>query len=79
MRNRLHKIMIDLEEIIKQIEDIENVLNMQYIASCQENNQDWLKSTLNVQIRLLEGIESDSRNLHRKVDETILDVIHNRI
>lgn len=79
MKNRLQKIMTDLEEIIRQIEDNKNVLNMECIATTQENNNELLKSILNVQIRLLEGMETDSRLLHQEIDETILDMIHNRI
>lgn len=71
--------MTDLEEIIRQIEDNKNVLNMQYIATTQENNYEWPKSAINVQIRLLEGMETDARKLHQEIDETILDIIHNRI
>lgn len=79
MKNRLHKIMTDLEEIIRQIEDNKNILNMLCIASRQENQHEYLTSALNIQIRLLEGIETDSRYLHQEIDETILDIIHNRI
>lgn len=79
MKNRLQKIMTDLEEIIRQIEDDKNLLNMLCIASTGENNQDNIKSILNVQIRLLKGMETDSRLLHQEIDETILDIIHNRI
>jgi len=79
MKNRLQKIMTDLEEIIRQIEDNKNVLNMQSIATTQENNNDWIKSVLNVQIKLLEGMETDTRKLHQEIDETILDMTHNRI
>ena len=79
MKNRLQKIMTDLEEIIRQIEDNRNILNMLCIASRQENDNEYLTSTLNVQIRLLEGIETDCRNLHQEIDETILDATHNRI
>lgn len=71
--------MTDLEEIIRQIEDDKNLLNMLCIASTGENNQDNITSILNVQIRLLEGMETDSRKLHQEIDETILDMIHNRI
>ena len=71
--------MTDLEEIIRQIEDDKNLLNMLCIASTGGNNQDNIKSILNVQIRLLEGMETDSRKLHQEIDETILDMIHNRI
>ena len=78
MKNRLEKIMTDLEEIIRKIEDDKNVLHMQYIASKIENHE-WLTSALNVQIRLLDDMESDSRHLHQEIDETILDIQHNRI
>ena len=79
MKNRLYKIMYGLEEIIEQIEDNKNVLNMEYNATTIEDNNEYIRSVLNVQIRLLEGMETDSRKLHQEIDETILDMIHNRI
>ena len=79
MKNRLYKIMHDLEEIIEQIEDNKNVLKMEYNATTLEDNHERIRSALNVQIRLLEDIETDSRNLHNEIDKTILDLVHNRI
>ena len=79
MKNRLYKIMYGLEEIIEQIEDNKNVLKMEYNATTIENNYEHIRSALNVQIRLLEDLETDSRNLHNEIDKTILDLVHNRI
>ena len=71
--------MYDLEEIIEQIEDNKNMLKMEYIATTLDDNNKYIRSVLNVQIRLLEDIETDSRNLHNEIDKTILDLVHNRI
>ena len=71
--------MTDLEEIIRQVEDNKNVLNMQYVVTTLDNNHDWIKSVLNVQIRLLKDIETDCRKLHQEIDQTLLDIAHNRI
>ena len=76
MKDRLYKIMYALEDIIEQIEDNKNVLN---ITNYYEADSELLKSILNVQKRLLDNIEADSRELHLEIDKTILDLVHNRI
>lgn len=75
MKERLYKIMHDLEEIIEQIEDNKNVLDMANAGDDIEK----FRSILNVQKRLLDNIETDSRKLHLEIDKTILDLVHNRI
>ena len=79
MKDRLYKLMYDLEDIIEQIEDCKNVLNMTYITGNPEENPELIKSVLNIQKRLIEAVETDSRNLHNEIDKTILDLVHNRI
>lgn len=79
MKNRLYNIMSDVEELMKQIEDIKNVLEIQSEVFRGDNQPARLKSVLNVQIRLLEGTQEASRSLRDKVDDTILDVVHNRL
>lgn len=79
MKNRLYNIMSDVEELMKQIEDIKNVLEIQSEVFRGDNQPARVKSVLNVQIRLLEGTQEASRSLRDKVDDTILDVVHNRI
>ena len=79
MKNRLYNIMSDVEELMKQIEDIKNVLEIQSEVFRGDNQPARIKSVLNVQIRLLEGTQEASRSLRDKVDDTILDVVHNRL
>ena len=76
LKDRLYKLMYSLEEIIEQIEDNKNVLNQ---TNYYEADQETLRSILNVQKRLLDSIEADSRELHDDIDKTILDLVHNRI
>ena len=76
MKDRLYKLMYALEDIIEQIEDNKNVLNQ---TNYYEADQETLRSILNVQKRLLDSIEADSRELHEEIDKTILDLVHNRI
>ena len=71
--------MSDVEELMKQIEDIKNVLEIQSEVFHGDNQPARIKSVLNVQIRLLESTQEASRSLRDKVDDTILDMVHNRL
>ncbi len=78
MTDRLYEIMYDLEEIIRLIEDMKCSLNIQYMgANEKEDNQ--IKGIINVQLQLLRNLEADSRIVHEKLDDTILDLIHKRL
>ena len=79
MKDRLYSIMSDVEEITKQLADMQNVLEMQSAALYEESYAIKLRSALNVQIRLLEGTKEESNKLRTKIDDTILDVIHGRL
>ena len=79
MKKRLYSIMADIEEITKQLADMKNVLEIQRDSQCEENQIERLNSLLNVQIRLIECTRQASCELHKKIDDTILDVVHKRI
>lgn len=79
MKKRLYSIMADIEEITKQLVDMKNVLEIQKDSQCEENQIERFKSLLNVQIRLIECTRQASCELHKKIDDTILDVVHKRI
>ena len=79
MKKRLYSIMADIEEITKQLADMKNVLEIQRDSQCEENQIERLNSLLNVQIRLIEHTKQTSCELHKRIDDTILDVVHKRI
>lgn len=79
MKDRLYSIMSDVEEITRQLIDMRNTLEMQSAAADVESYADKVRSSLNVQIRLLEGTIAENNQLRSKIDDTILDVTHNRL
>ncbi|MGN8921155.1 hypothetical protein ACTNB0_08710 [Lachnospiraceae bacterium HCP28S3_F9] len=79
MKKRLYSIMADIEEITKQLADMKNVLEIQRDSQCEENQIERLNSLLNVQIRLIKCTRQASCELYKKIDDTILDVVHKRI
>lgn len=79
MKKRLYSIMADVEEITKQLADMKNVLEIQRDSQCEENQIERLNSLLNVQIRLIEHTKQASCELHKRIDDTILDIVHKRI
>lgn len=79
MKKRLYSIMADIEEITKQLADMKNVLEIQRDSQCEENQIERITSLLNVQIRLIECTRQASCELHKRIDDTILDVVHKRI
>lgn len=79
MKERLYGIMWDVEEIIKHLADMQNVLELFSNTLPEENNAEKLSSALNVQIRLLGGTTEESKKLRNKIDDTILDIIHDRL
>ena len=78
MTDRLYEIMYDLEEIIRLIEDMKCSLNIQY-TGVNEKEDNQIKGIINVQLQLLRNLEADSRIVHEKLDDTILDLIHKRL
>lgn len=79
MKDRLYSIMADVEDVMKQIDDMKNVLEIQIELLNGENIPARIKSVLNVQIRLLKSTQEASHTLRDKVDDTILDRVHNRL
>lgn len=79
MKDRLYSIMAGVEDVMKQIDDMKNVLEIQIELLNGENLPARIKSVLNVQIRLLKSTQEASHTLRDKVDDTILDRVHNRL
>ena len=79
MEERLNEIMVEYEEVIRQIEDMLNVLKMQAESPYEYEGNVCLNSLLNVHIRLIEDVEESSKKVHQMIDETILDIVHERL
>lgn len=79
MKNRLYEILGDLEEITKQLSDLVNVLEIQSNPAIEEIPMESTKSLIKAQIRLLNVAKTDCESLHVKIDNSILDIAHNRI
>lgn len=79
MEERLNEIMEEYNEVIRQIEDMLNVFRMITESPYEYEGNVCLNSLLNVHIRLIEDVEVSSKKVHQMIDETILDIIHDRI
>lgn len=76
--DRLIGIMESLGMIIDQLEEMNEVLKLQAVGASEERNME-LKSVINVQIRLLEQVISDSNILYKEVDATSIEEHENNI
>lgn len=79
MKNRLYDFMSDLDEIVIELMDARNMLELHLEDTHEVNQCVRLRSLLNVQIRMIERITEECMSLHKKMDDTTLDVVHNRI
>lgn len=79
MINRMYDIMSDLNEIIKDINSIVEVLEIESRGVRESNSPEIPQSLLNVHKRLLKGIQKDTSKLYTKIDETILDIKYKRL
>lgn len=79
MINRMYDIMSDLNEIIKDIDSVVTVAEIEYKGINEGIRNDVAESLLNVHIRLLKGMKADISILYTQIDDTILDIKHNRI
>ena len=79
MINRMYDIMSDLNEIIKDIDSAIVVAEIEYKGIREGNSNDVAESLLNVHIRLLKDIQDEVSVLYTQIDDTILDIKHNRI
>lgn len=76
MINRMYDIMSDLNEIIKDIDSVVTVAEIEFKGLNEEIRNDVPQSLLNVHIRLLKGIQDDTRKLYNKIDTTIINIRH---
>ena len=79
MEERLYDIMSDLNEIMKDIDSMIAVSEIEFHGIVEGNYTNVAPSLLSVHIRLLKGIQADTYKLFTKIDETVLDVKYERI
>ena len=79
MEERLYDIMSDLNEIMKDIDSMITVSELESLGIVEGNYTNVAPSLLSVHIRLLKGIQADTYKLFTKIDETVLDVKYERI
>lgn len=79
MKDRLYDIMCELNDIIKDIESIIRILEIEFEGVVEVYDADTARSILRVHLRLLKGVKEDCSNLYSKIDDTILDIKHERI
>ena len=79
MINRMYDIMSDLNEIIKDIDSAIVVAEIEYKGIKEGIGNNVAESLLNVHIRLLKDIQDEVSVLYTQIDDTILDIKHNRI
>ena len=79
MEERLYDIMSDLNEIMKDIDSMITVSELESHGIIEGNYTNVAPSLLSVHIRLLKGIQADTYKLFTKIDETVLDVKYKRI
>lgn len=79
MEERLYDIMSDLNEIMKDIDSMIAVSELESHGIIEGNYTNVAPSLLSVHIRLLKGIQADTYKLFTKIDETVLDVKYERI
>lgn len=79
MINRMYDIMLDLNEIIRDIDSAIVVAEIENKGIKEGIRNDVAESLLNVHIRLLKGMKDDISILYTQLDDTILDIKHNRL
>ena len=79
MINRMYDIMSDLNEIIRDIDSAIVVAEIENQGIKEEIRNDVAESLLNVHIRLLKSMKDDISILYTQIDNTILDIKHNRL
>lgn len=79
MKDRLYDFMSDLDLIIVELMDTKNMLEL-HLEDVHEVNQCVrLRSIINIQMRMVGLITDECIALHKKVDETILELAHDMI
>ncbi len=79
MKERLYDIMCELNDVLKDIDSIIRILEIEFDGVVEVYDTDTTRSVLRVHLRLLKGIQEDCNKIYNRIDETILDIRHERI
>lgn len=79
MKEKLYNIMEDLNEILKDIDALVDVVGIHFDGIVEGYTSDKARSVLNVQLSVLKAIQKDTEDLYNKIDKTILDMKYERI
>lgn len=79
MKERLYDIMCELNDVLKDIDSIIRILEIEFDGVVEVYDTDTTRSILRVHLRLLRGIQEDCNKIYNRIDETILDIRHERI
>lgn len=79
MKDRLYEIMGELNDVLKDIDSIIKILEIEFDGVVEVYDTDTTRSVLRVHLRLLRGIQEDCNKIYNRIDETILDIRHERI
>ena len=74
MKEKLYNIMEDLNEILKDIDALVDVVGIHFDGIVEGYTSDKARSVLNVQLSVLKAIQKDTEDLYNKIDQTILDM-----
>lgn len=79
MKAKLYNIMEDLNEILKDIDSLVDVVGIHFDGIVEGFTSDKARSVLNVQLSVLKAIQKDTEDLYNKIDQTVLDIKYERI
>lgn len=79
MKERLYDIMCELNDVLKDIDSIIKILEIEFDGVVEVYDTDTTRSVLRVHLRLLKGIQEDCIKIYNRIDNTILDIRHERI
>jgi len=79
MKEKLYNIMEDLNEILKDVDALVDVVGIHFDGIVEGYTSDKARSVLNVQLSVLKAIQKDTEDLYNKIDQTILDMKYERI
>lgn len=79
MKEKLYNIMEDLNEILKDIDALVDVIGIHFDGIIEGYTSDKARSVLSVQLSVLKAIQKDTEDLYNKIDQTILDMKYERI
>lgn len=78
MKEKLYNIMEDLNEILKDIDALVDVVGIHFDGIVEGYTSDKARSVLNVQLSVLKAIQKDTENLYNKIDQMVLDIKYER-